>query len=485
MGPDCPPFAPLAWGHPSGRAAACPTQAVGFWSAPPPAVYGSAVMYVPTMPQIDPHAVTMAGWTPACPRSAGRASSAMARVEAEGMAPFRTMTRGGSGRSQDRRQAQPLQLPLGVVAAALRELGIEPQEEERFGWIAEYGLVPDAQPPGWTLQVDAQSQRVYFVNTETQESYWQNPLKPYLSRVVEAGRRYLERPTVGFFDGVKQLAWERNREELRSWHGPFTDEDSGQAYFVNSSTGDSTWQDPRELAQYFFELERGLLTGLKQILPTPADVEAAMRRSASSGQGGSASAEPMKFSNRDASTFVSEASVAPRRRSASSVRDSAAGADWMKSSNSDMSTSASETMKFSSSDASTSASEMSVAPRRKSCFDSLKASAMGDSAQERARSLRAAGRARMWLEDVWQAEEVSQRRQITKKVDLRRLRKLQPLAMGSGGAVAPSARSGAPLDAQVALLGEAGGCTDIGVPPDVRAAPPSALKDRERRGHSV
>eukprot|EP00429_Kryptoperidinium_foliaceum_P096674 CAMPEP_0176255176 /NCGR_PEP_ID=MMETSP0121_2-20121125/36907_1 /TAXON_ID=160619 /ORGANISM="Kryptoperidinium foliaceum, Strain CCMP 1326" /LENGTH=420 /DNA_ID=CAMNT_0017594997 /DNA_START=105 /DNA_END=1364 /DNA_ORIENTATION=- len=394
----------------------------GMWStAAPQLVYGQAPIYMMQTAQMQPPAQP---WPYPCP------VMSMAPVMPHGQpAVLGNVSRSGSFDADARQahtevqQPQKPQLPGGALAELMQELKIAPHEEESFRWIAEYGLLPDAQPPGWALQVDTGTQRVYFVNEETQESQWQNPLKPHLLNVVEAAREYLAHPTVDFFDGVKQLAWERNRQELKSWHGPFTDDDTGESYYVNSTTGDSTWQDPREIAQYLFELESSLLDSLRQVLPALADLE----------------------TSRLGSTKSLGSANSMRGRKITTL----GGAEWMKISKSDMSSST---------------SEGSSGPKRKVCVE-IKSLAMEDAAQERCRALRAVGRAYDWLQDVSQAEEASQRRELFKKVELRRLRKQRLSAKVQGAAAASNAALAAPCEALGEALGAADGCTWRGVPP--------------------
>ncbi|CAE7839935.1 mettl21b, partial [Symbiodinium microadriaticum] len=48
----------------------------------------------------------------------------------------------------------------------MQMLGIDPSEDVYFGWIAEYGLQSEALPPRWASGVDAQTGRIYYVNTD-------------------------------------------------------------------------------------------------------------------------------------------------------------------------------------------------------------------------------------------------------------------------------------------------------------------------------
>lgn len=159
-----------------------------------------------------------------------------------------------------------------AVAAFAQQLGMHPSEEAQFGWLAEVGL-QSPLPPRWTSHTDEATGYLYYVDHDRQASSWENPLVPYLRRVVEIGRAYLENRTEDFFEEQKGLLWHQHKQDLDCWHGPFSD-DQGRSYYVNSTAGVSSWQDPRVDAQYVFELESGLLTSLQEVLPPPLDGEA-------------------------------------------------------------------------------------------------------------------------------------------------------------------------------------------------------------------
>jgi len=152
--------------------------------------------------------------------------------------------------------------------ALVEQLGILPSEEPHFGWIAQYGLGEDTLPPGWTRHKDEISGSYYYVDHESQGSTWENPLLPHLRRVVEVGRQYLRHRSATFFDEQKVLLWHDHKEQLSCWHS--VEDGEGRQCFVNSVTGESLWQDPREDMRFIFELENILLTSLKAFLP-PAE----------------------------------------------------------------------------------------------------------------------------------------------------------------------------------------------------------------------
>merc|ERR1740130_1835019 len=50
------------------------------------------------------------------------------------------------------------------VDVFIQELGILPEEDGHFGWIAEYGLQSEVMPPRWTMQTDPSTGRAYYVD---------------------------------------------------------------------------------------------------------------------------------------------------------------------------------------------------------------------------------------------------------------------------------------------------------------------------------
>lgn len=268
------------------------------------------------------------------------------------------------------------QPPAGVpppsaaaVADFVRELGISPSEEEEFAWIAEYGLLPDALPPGWGCQVDRASGKLYYVDEATQASSWENPLMLHLLRVVEAGRAYLQSPIASYFDELREVLIEQFRQEHGAWMGPVMDDD-GRAYYTNELTGEASWQDPCERARFCAELESNLLRSLATVLPPPEDL---LGQGVPMFGGGSGSwTKVVTESGAEVLTLDGASPTTPRR---------AAGL--------------------------------------------LRSLALESSANERAGTLQSMGRCLLWINDAAQAEELRQRRQLKRLVEMRRLRKLR------------------------------------------------------------
>lgn len=162
-----------------------------------------------------------------------------------------------------------------LVDLFMEQLGIQPEEDVYFAFIAEYGLQDDAMPTRWQIHTDAATGRDYYVDGDSGESSWEHPLTQTLRRVLDIGRVYLRAPTETFFNEQKQAIWDQHLKDLESWHGPLAD-DEGRQYFSNSVLGVSSWHDPREETQFIFEIESNLLDALKDTLPDygPEDLPA-------------------------------------------------------------------------------------------------------------------------------------------------------------------------------------------------------------------
>jgi len=155
-----------------------------------------------------------------------------------------------------------------------QELGIAPDEAVHFGWIAEYGLQSEVLPPGWTNHVDPSTGRYFYANNDTGTTSWENPITDCLRGVVEIGRGYLHRPTDTYMEDQIQLLWDQHKRELDAWHGPMMD-DEGKSYYINSSSGVASRQDPRVETQFFWELEKTVLEALRDTMVVPEPEEAA------------------------------------------------------------------------------------------------------------------------------------------------------------------------------------------------------------------
>jgi len=167
--------------------------------------------------------------------------------------------------AQQTSESQEIQLQdlKGLLGIATME------DEELYGWIAEYGLQDDALPPQWSRHTDVVSGAAYYSCEGSEVTVWENPLTPHLKRIIETGRSYMQSPNENFFEEQKVLLWHHHKVELDDWHGPLTDSE-GQGYFVNSTSGKTSVHDPREHTQYIFELECCLLDRLQDVLPPPS-----------------------------------------------------------------------------------------------------------------------------------------------------------------------------------------------------------------------
>jgi len=171
----------------------------------------------------------------------------------------------------------PAQDSADPVSAFMEQLGIHPSEDY-LCWIAELGL-QSPLPPQWEACVDLETGCTYYINQDEQTSSWDNPLLPYLQRVVEIGREYAHSngELVGelFFGEARQVLWSERLAELKQWHGPFEDA-AGAIYFVNSSSGKASPRDPWGDAQYVFDLQSSFLSSLEEVLAPPEEEEEPM-----------------------------------------------------------------------------------------------------------------------------------------------------------------------------------------------------------------
>lgn len=153
------------------------------------------------------------------------------------------------------------------VLDMLQKLGITHEEEPDFGWIAELGIQTPL-PPRWVDETDPGTGCTYYVDQDAKTSTWDNPLIPFLRRIVELGREFLQEPKPEFFELAQDNLWADRQEDLQGWHGPFTDF-AGRDYYVNSNRGLTSSQDPRIEVQYIFDLQCSFLSSLADVLPAP------------------------------------------------------------------------------------------------------------------------------------------------------------------------------------------------------------------------
>jgi len=149
-------------------------------------------------------------------------------------------------------------------------------------------------PPHWSEELDAASGALYFYHDLRDESSWQHPLVDCFREVLElVGGVVAERMGIedlaGRIEGALLEAQQRAVEELSSWEGPISygniitggtgGSGAGSAaaaggaaagaaapeplrvYFYNRSSGQSSWEDPRERWQYDLRVRYDLLVG--------------------------------------------------------------------------------------------------------------------------------------------------------------------------------------------------------------------------------
>ena len=79
------------------------------------------------------------------------------------------------------------------VQQLIQELGIDVDYERPLVWIIEVGL-QSPLPPKYEVTQDPDSGFTYYIDNDTQQSQWTNPLLPYVQQVVDIARMYMENP---------------------------------------------------------------------------------------------------------------------------------------------------------------------------------------------------------------------------------------------------------------------------------------------------
>lgn len=79
------------------------------------------------------------------------------------------------------------------VEQLIQELGIDPEYERPLVWIIEVGL-QSPLPPKYEVSVDGETGFTYYIDNDTQQSQWENPLLPYIMQVIDIARMYIENP---------------------------------------------------------------------------------------------------------------------------------------------------------------------------------------------------------------------------------------------------------------------------------------------------
>mmetsp|Transcript_64 Transcript_64/g.177 ORF Transcript_64/g.177 Transcript_64/m.177 type:complete len:537 (-) Transcript_64:107-1717(-) len=160
-------------------------------------------------------------------------------------------------------QPQEAGLDTAAVSAMAQQLGIDP-EDTQFRWMAELAL-QSPLPQRWSCNRDPASGLIYYTDVESQTSSWENPLIPYLRRVVDIGREFVQNQTPDFLETEKAALWQEFKDDLDGWHGPFGDP-SGRTYYVNHRTNSASSADPRVDSQYIYELQCSFLDTLQEVL---------------------------------------------------------------------------------------------------------------------------------------------------------------------------------------------------------------------------
>ena len=106
-----------------------------------------------------------------------------------------------------------------AVLSLCHELGIDQNYEKPLVWLIEVGL-QSPLPPKYEVSQDDNGY-VYYIDNDTQESQWENPLSPYIKQVVDVARLYMETPFQHVINDQVNSMWNQFREGLSAWHGPY------------------------------------------------------------------------------------------------------------------------------------------------------------------------------------------------------------------------------------------------------------------------
>ncbi|CAD7928662.1 unnamed protein product [Amoebophrya sp. A120] len=148
----------------------------------------------------------------------------------------------------------------------VKTLEIDPLRDPHMLWIAE-AAYQAALPPDWGEYMDPQG-RVYFYCSTSGESSWSHPLDDVYRDMAQSYRDAVSRG--GFWLLEEKLAKEeeKTKKELDQWTEG--QDDKGERFFHNKSTGKSTYADPAALWNHKLFVKLKLLQAMKERHPSMA-----------------------------------------------------------------------------------------------------------------------------------------------------------------------------------------------------------------------
>lgn len=154
----------------------------------------------------------------------------------------------------------------------IRHLGIDPSAEgTELVMVAAQWMFASQLPPHWSEQIDESSSRVYFFNRATGESLWMHPREAVFRELIDEVRGWqADQPLEGICarsDAHLRQAHSRAVESIKQWsaypvaQGPEEAPEVGKAsqFYFNASSGESSWVDPREDAEFDLRLRHSIL----------------------------------------------------------------------------------------------------------------------------------------------------------------------------------------------------------------------------------
>mmetsp|Transcript_17590 Transcript_17590/g.31763 ORF Transcript_17590/g.31763 Transcript_17590/m.31763 type:complete len:293 (-) Transcript_17590:71-949(-) len=154
----------------------------------------------------------------------------------------------------------------------LVHLGVDPRVDPSSVVAAAHHMYSAPLPPHWTEHVDESTSRVYFFHQLQGEAAWSHPQETVFLELITEVRSW--RPDEDLDSvAVKTDAYLRKAhkaavEAIEQWTGPHDaphgPEDAPESlesssFYYNASTGESRWEDPRQLYEFGLRQRHAIL----------------------------------------------------------------------------------------------------------------------------------------------------------------------------------------------------------------------------------
>mmetsp|Transcript_2502 Transcript_2502/g.5500 ORF Transcript_2502/g.5500 Transcript_2502/m.5500 type:complete len:297 (+) Transcript_2502:89-979(+) len=172
------------------------------------------------------------------------------------------------GGTQSADQARHLQ--YCNIRDFLAQLSVDPRVDASSIVAAAHHMYSAPLPPHWTEHVDESTSRVYFFHQLQGEAVWSHPQEALFKELLEEVRSWRTDEDVESIisraHAHVRKAHSAAAEETSKWTGPHdvAPEDALEAgeaahFYYNSSTGESQWEDPRELVEFDLKQRHAIL----------------------------------------------------------------------------------------------------------------------------------------------------------------------------------------------------------------------------------